>query len=54
MTLEKRAHTFSFGVSNESFEDIDEVSSVEWITTDTDDSRLSETNLAGLINGFVG
>lgn len=47
-------NTFSFGIVDESFEDIDEVGTVERITTDTDDGGLTKANLCGLIDGFVG
>lgn len=46
--------TFSFGIFNESFEDIDEVSTIERITTNTNDGGLTQTSLGGLVDGFVG
>ena len=49
-------HDNSFGlwIVNEALEDIDEVSSVERITTNSDNSRLSEVLGGSLVNSFVG
>ncbi len=46
--------TLSFGVNNESFQDIDEVGSVERITTNTDDGGLTKTSMSGLVNSLIG
>ena len=46
--------TLGLGVDNELTENIDEVSSVEGITANTDDSGLSESLEGGLVNSLVG
>ena len=47
-------NTFGLWIVNEALEDIDEVSSVEGITTNSDDSGLSEVLGGSLVNSFVG
>ena len=41
------------GVLNEALKHVDEVGSVEWVTSNADDSRLSKAEAGGLVNGFV-
>jgi hypothetical protein len=45
--------TFGFWVRDEAFKDIDKVSSIEWISTDSDNGRLSEILSGSLVNGFI-
>jgi len=45
--------TFGFWVVNKSLKYIDEVSSVERITADSNDSRLTKVKLSSLIDSFI-
>ena len=45
--------TFSLWIRNETFKDINEIGSVEWISTDSDNCRLSEILSRCLINSFI-
>jgi hypothetical protein len=45
--------TISLLVLQENLQAVDEVSAREWVTTDTDDKRLTETSLGGLVDGLV-
>jgi len=42
------------GVFEEDLEAVDEVCAGEGVTTDTDNERLTETGLGGLVDGLVG
>lgn len=46
--------TLGFWVDYEFLEDIDEVGAVEGISSDTDNSGLSESSLGGLIDCLIG
>jgi hypothetical protein len=41
-------------ILKEHFQAVDEVGSGEGVTADSDDERLSEAGLGGLVHGFVG
>lgn len=43
----------SFWVIRESLQDVNEVGSVEWISTDSDNGRLSQSSKGGLIDGLI-
>jgi hypothetical protein len=47
-------NSLGFWVINEASKNINEVSSVEWISADSDDGRLSKSVMSGLINCLVG
>jgi len=46
--------TIGLGVLEEDLEAVDEVGAAEGVTTNTDDERLAETGLGGLVDGLVG
>jgi len=46
--------TVGLGVLEEDLEAVDEVGAAEGVTADTDDERLTETGLGGLVDGLVG
>lgn len=46
--------TVGLGVLEEDLEAVDEVGAAEGVTADTDDERLTETSLGGLVDGLVG
>jgi hypothetical protein len=47
-------YTLSLWVSDEAAQDIDEVSSVEWISSNSDDGGLSKVVSTSLVDGLVG
>ena len=46
--------TVSLLVLEEDVQAVDEVGSREWVTTNTNDERLTKAGLGGLVDGFVG
>ena len=46
-------NTFSFRVNHESFKDINEISSIEWISSNSDDGWLTKTSSSCLVNSLI-
>jgi hypothetical protein len=52
--LSNHDYSLGFGVTHKLLENIDEVGSVEGITSNSHDGGLTETHMGGLVNSLIG